>query len=86
MSKFPVLTAVALALLLSTPPALAAKINGKKCTSMVSKQKNPNTGEISYTCRADDGSIQTAGTVEEKAADSTPTKVPRSEQLGNNSK
>ena len=49
----------ALALIVSAQTAFAAKINGKQCAGMVSKQKNPKTGETTRSCRAADGSIAT---------------------------
>lgn len=41
------------------PNAMAAKIAGKTCAGMISKQKNPKTGEATRSCRTTDGSIAT---------------------------
>jgi len=49
----------ALALVVSSQTAFAARINGQKCAGMVSKQKNPKTGETTRSCRTADGSIAT---------------------------
>jgi len=51
------LVAVAVALPLQT--AQAAMINGKKCAGMVSTQRNPQTDEVTRSCRTVDGSIAT---------------------------
>ena len=39
--------------------ANAAKIAGKQCAGMVSKQRNPQSGEVARSCRAADGTIAT---------------------------
>ena len=41
------------------PNAMAAKVAGKTCAGMISKQKNPKTGEATRSCRTTDGSIAT---------------------------
>ena len=47
----------ALAMLVSSQTAFAARIAGQQCAGMVSKQKNPKTGEITRSCRTAGGSI-----------------------------
>jgi hypothetical protein len=42
-----------------TPPAFAMMISGAKCAGMVSMQKNPQTGEVTRSCRTVDGGIAT---------------------------
>ena len=49
----------ALTLLVSSQVAYAARINGQQCAGMISKQKNPKTGETTRSCRTADGSIAT---------------------------
>ena len=49
----------ALALIVSSQMAFAARIAGQQCAGMVSKQKNPKTGEITRSCRTADGRIAT---------------------------
>ncbi|MEW5879740.1 MAG: hypothetical protein AB1761_04775 [Pseudomonadota bacterium] len=39
--------------------AHAAKIAGKECAGMVSTQRNPQTNEVTRSCRAVDGTIAT---------------------------
>lgn len=51
------LVMVAVALPLQT--ALAAKINGKQCAGMVSTQRNPQTNEVTRSCRTVEGGIAT---------------------------
>jgi len=50
---------VALAVTVPTQTVLAAKINGKQCAGMVSTQRNPQTNEVSRSCRTADGGIAT---------------------------
>ena len=50
---------VAVAVVLPMQTALAAKINGKDCAGMVSTQRNPQTNEVTRSCRTTDGSIAT---------------------------
>lgn len=56
-SKVGVSLIVAFALIVSSQMASAARINGQQCAGMVSKQKNPKTGETTRSCRTADGSI-----------------------------
>jgi len=53
---------------------LAMKSNGKECTSTISEQKNPQTGEKAYTCRTKEGALVTGKKVE-KAKDAPPKNV-----------
>jgi len=62
---------VAIAVVLPTETAYAAKINGKQCAGMVSTQRNPKTDEVSRSCRTVDGSIAT------ETVSSGKTKKPR---------
>lgn len=39
--------------------AHAAMIAGQKCAGMVSTQRNPNTGEVTRSCRTVEGKIAT---------------------------
>lgn len=39
--------------------AHAAKVAGKECAGMVSTQRNPQTNEVTRSCRARDGTIAT---------------------------
>ena len=47
----------ALALIISSQVASAARIAGQQCAGMVSKQKNPKTGETTRSCRTAGGTI-----------------------------
>jgi len=61
---------VAVAVALPLQIAQAAMINGKKCAGMVSTQRNPQTDEVTRSCRTVDGSIAT-----EKASSGKTKKV-----------
>jgi hypothetical protein len=39
--------------------AHAARIDGKECAGMISTQRNPQTNEVTRSCRTVDGSIAT---------------------------
>ena len=67
------LAVVAVALPLQTTQA--AMINGKKCAGMVSTQRNPQTDEVTRSCRTVDGTIATekAGSGKTKKARPKPT-------------
>jgi len=69
------LAAVTLALPLQIAHA-ANKINGKQCAGMVSTQRNPQTDEVTRSCRTTDGSIATekvsSGKTKKKTKPATP--------------
>lgn len=68
-STLPFVLAAALA---SMQPAHAAKINGRQCAGMVSKQVNPATKDVSYSCRTVDGGIESGKTVTDAASAPIP--------------
>ena len=66
------LAALAIALPLGTAHA-ANKINGKQCAGMVSTQRNPQTDEVTRSCRTVDGDIATEKVPSRTKKKSKPT-------------
>jgi hypothetical protein len=61
MSKNTILHAVLAATALGAMAfdAHAARVAGKECAGMISTQRNPQTNEVTRSCRAVDGTIAT---------------------------